>query len=91
MKAKLLIRLFSEKDKFDDVVKNNELVKDFGLTDQEYASIIMLDGFTALQHRQMDLYNNYMGRRYGYPNNGELDIHNKIRDLIRLNQLTILH
>ena len=62
-----------------------------GLTDAEYEAIIMDDGFTALDHRQMDLHNNYMGRSEAYPNNGETDIHYKVMDLIDDDQLTILH
>ena len=51
----------------------------------------MGDGFTALDHRQMDLYNNYMGRNEAYPYNGETDIHYKVIDLIDDDQLIILH
>ncbi len=60
-----------------------------GLTDAEYKAII-INGFNGLQHREMDLYNNNIGRTKAYPHDGELDVHNKLTNLISTYQLRIL-
>lgn len=60
-----------------------------GLTDAEYRQIV-INGFNGLEHKQMDLYNNNIGRTKAYPNNGETDIHYKLVKLIRNNSLRIL-
>lgn len=57
--------------------------EDHGLTDAEYAATSW-NGFNGLQHKNMDLSNNAAGRTWGYPNNGEWDIHQKITSLISL-------
>lgn len=60
-----------------------------GYTDAEYRQII-INGFNGLEHKQMDLYNNNIGRTKAYPNNGETDVHYKLVNLIRNNSLRIL-
>jgi len=58
-------------------------------TDDELREMVWY-GFNGLEHRNMDLYNNHMGRSVYSPGDGRWELSQKVLELIKNDELIIL-